>query len=272
MRPLSVLAAFLLLGFGSTAKGDDAAKLQGSWRITALIEDGTLVSPETIRTRYAQDALFTISGNTIVFRTPGSLQTRTLLFVLNDKATPKTLDLAGTEKTSGKGIYLLAGDVLMICLGEPGVKNRPVDFSADKGEPFVLMTLNRVKDAPAAAKNLPVPPPQPARKTDADIRKILTGSWGHQDDTWVNTLSLNPDGTFSSTRTYKKSFGKLFNPNVRSSGTWKLDEGILICRITASTNKDVANQIFSYRIYSVTPTELLLVDQSGNLRREFRMP
>lgn len=198
------------------------------------------------------------------------MQNRTLLFLLDQKSSPKTLDLAGTEKTSGKGIYLLAGDVLMLCLGEPGVKNRPADFSAKKGEPYLLMTLNRLKTAPATAKIPALVPPTPAKMDDARLRKELVATWGHQDDTWVVLFTLNDDGTFSSTRTYKKSFGKLFNPNVRSSGTWKLDDGVLLCRITASTNKELSNQIFSYRIRSVSATELLLVDQVGNLHREFR--
>jgi uncharacterized protein (TIGR03067 family) len=265
------------LGFGQAS---DADKLQGTWEITALVDDGALVPEDVVRSRFAQDGRFTITGQSISLTSPDTLQTRAILFVIDEKASPRTIDLAGTEKTGGKGIYLLSDDVIMICLSEPGTKERPTEFSAKKGSPYMLVTLKRVK----AAANRPAPPaaPEPtkaapatrpvapAKASDDDLRKSLIGTWGHQSDEWVTLFTVNADGTFSSTRDYKKKFGKLFHEDVRSSGTWKLQDGVVLCTITASTDRDLRNQVFSYRIRSISATELIVVDQFGNLRREWR--
>jgi uncharacterized protein (TIGR03067 family) len=265
-----LLSATIVLGFaGAGFAQQDADKLQGTWEITALVDDGQVVSEELLKTRYAQNARFTVKGQSINFLAPGTLQTRTILFVLDDKASPKTIDLPGAEKTGGKGIYLLADDVLMMCLAEPEAKQRPTEFSAKKGSPYLLMTLKRVKttDEPEATQPKEA---TPAPIKDDDMRKVLIGTWGHQDDDWIRMFTLNGDGTFSSTGSFKKKLGKLFHPDVRSSGTWKLQDGIVICTVTASTDRDLRNQVFSYRVRSISANDLVAVDQFGNLRREWR--
>jgi hypothetical protein len=125
--------------------------------------------------------------------------------------------------------------------------------------------------ATAASPAPPLPAAaSPAQLKDEDLRKALLGTWGHQSEDWITLFTLNADGTFSSTRNFKKKFGKIFHEDVRSSGTWKVDHGVVISMITASTNPDMRNQIFSYRIRSISPTELLAADQFGNLRREWK--
>jgi uncharacterized protein (TIGR03067 family) len=264
---------FLLLSSGySSLYGSDADQLQGTWQITALLDEGALVPEEAVRTRFVQDLRFTFSGQTISFIVPGTLQTRTVLFLNDEKANPKTLDLGGAEKVGSRGIYMLSGDTLMVCIGEAGVNQRPTDFSANKNSPQMLMTLKRV---PKAATPQPQPqpaPPPPTPPNDETIRKFLVGTWGHQDEDWVVLFTLNADGTYSSTRTYKDKFGKIFHENVRSSGTWNLENGVVVCKITASTDKNQMNQIFSYRIQSISATEVLAIDQFGKWRREWKAP
>jgi hypothetical protein len=85
-------------------------------------------------------------------------------------------------------------------------------------------------------------------------------------------MTFNPDGTFSSTRTWKKGFQRVFHEDVRSSGTWKVENGIVIINITASTEPDLRNQIYSYRISSITPNDVVYVDQLGQVRREWKVP
>ena len=202
--------------------------------------------------------------------TPRTLQKRSVLFVIDEKASPKTIDLAGAEKTSGKGIYLVSDDVLMLCVGEPDARQRPTEFAARTGSPYLLMTLKRVKSigsrpAPPPAKEAP-----PAQMNDDDLRKSLIGTWRHQTEDWVTMFTINSDGTFSSKRDYKKKLGKLFNEDVRSSGTWKLSDGLVISTITASTDREMRNQIYSYRIRTISASELIVVDQFGGLRREWK--
>jgi|GEM_PF-228509 len=283
--------------------------LDGTWKLTALIEDGAQVTDEQIRWRYANDGVFTIKGQTVSFNYPGTNVPRAVLFVKDSTVNPKTIDLIGSDKTGGRGIYTITGDSLVICIGEPGVNARPAEFSAKKGSPYVLMMLRRTQ-TPPAAPNAPVttvansvnPPmrlpttlvpapaapttvPAPANPpvvmapvpvaaviTDDQIRATLYGTWGHQDEDYNYTYTFNRDGTLSSLRTYKKQFGKIFHEDVRSSGTWKVQEGVILTTVTTSTSRELVNQISSYRIRSLSSNELISVDQFGRLRREWRLP
>src|SRR5262249_13231609 len=110
----------------------------------------------------------------------------------------------------------------------------------------------------------------PVAAKDDELRKLLVGTWGHQDNDLVMYISLNGDDTFATKREYKKTFDKLFREDVRSSGTWKLQDGVVIANVTASTNSDVRGHVFSYRIRSVSATEVLCVDQFGRLWREWK--
>jgi uncharacterized protein (TIGR03067 family) len=268
MSRLILLApAALLLSAPTPAAAQDEANLQGTWEITALIDDGALVPDAVVRGRFALDGRFAVAGQTISFTAPESLQKRTILFVADPRATPKTIDLAGSAKTGGKGIYMLAGDVLLICIGEPDAPQRPTDFSASAGSRALFITLKRVKDSelkPAAAA------PAPAQRSDDELRKALVGMWGHQDDDWLFLITLNADGTFSTSRTYRKRFGKVFNEDVRTSGTWKVEGGVVMRTVTASTDKELLRQVYSFRVRSLEGRELIGVDQFGRVHREWR--
>ncbi len=253
--------------------------LDGSWQITALIEDGVQVPEDQVRLRYANERIFTIKGQALTFLMPGSLQSRSILFITDSSANPKTIDLIGAEKTGGKGIYSLTGDNLVLCIGEPGINVRPAEFSAKRGSPFMLMMLKKL--APAAIPPVPAPnaPPimvealkPPVVTNDDQIRAMFVGSWGHQDEDYNYTYTFNRDGTFSSLRTFKEKFGKIFHEDVRSSGNWKIDQGVILTTTTTSTDKHKVNQISSYRIRTISQSEVISVDQFGRLRREWRLP
>ncbi|MCE9531170.1 MAG: hypothetical protein K8T89_08605, partial [Planctomycetes bacterium] len=96
-----LLSVVTLLGFVSFgfAQKSDSDQLQGTWQITAMMDDGTLVPDDQVGSRFAQDGRLTISGQTIKFMIPGTLLDRTLHFVIDEKASPKTLDLGGAKKT-----------------------------------------------------------------------------------------------------------------------------------------------------------------------------
>jgi uncharacterized protein (TIGR03067 family) len=66
-------------------------------------------------------------------------------FITTDAAqNPKTFDARGSSKDGAKlnwsGIYELEGDMLKLCMGEPGA--RPKEF---KSNPATLWVLKRVK-------------------------------------------------------------------------------------------------------------------------------
>jgi uncharacterized protein (TIGR03067 family) len=248
-----------------------------------MVEDGAVIPDEMIKKRFAVDGRFTVAGQSISFIAPATQEKRTILFATDDKTSPKSFDLAGTDKVSSKGIYMLLDDVLMLCLGEADVKERPTTFAAKQGSGRILLTLHRtkpdayrpppppIKDEPKTppVKDEPKTPPVPAGKLD-NLRDQLFGTWGHQDDDWLHLVTFNRDGTFSATRTYRHRFGKIFHENVRSSGTWKVQENVVILTISASTDKDLLNQISSYRVRSISATEVISVDQFGRLRRDWK--
>ncbi len=262
--------------FPNAAPGES---LDGNWQITALIEDGIQASEDQIRLRYANNRIFTIKGQTLSFIVPGSLEPRAILFVLDNSKTPRSIDLIGSEKTGGKGIYSLTGDTLVLCIGEPGINVRPPEFSATKGSPYLLMMLKKLPALPALAQPAPNAPPvfleaqkPPIVTNDDQIRAMFVGTWGHQDEDYTYTYSFNRDGTFSSLKSFKHQFGKIFHEDVRSSGSWKIDQGVILSTTLTSTDKKNVNQVYANRIRTISQSEVISVDQFGKLRREWRLP
>lgn len=255
--------------------------LDGTWEVTQMIENGVPVGSDVLRNRYVADSRFTIAGNTIRFVRPDK-GVRKLAFVSGQSAGPRTIDLAGTESIGSRGIYAVDGDVLLLCLAAPEASERPRGFASPSGSNQLLVVLQRTPGllntvSRTTAIDLPPPPPAvpavPARsqqEIDGEMRRALIGTWGHQDSDKVEMTTLNEGGTMSFTRTWKKGFRKVFQDTVRSSGTWKLTDGVLVVTITASTDRDHRGQVYSFRIRNLTPTEILYVDQAGNMRREWK--
>jgi hypothetical protein len=200
---------------------------------------------------------------------------RTLAFVTDPRANPKTVDIAGQMRVGGKGIYMRDGDVLMICTRGSDAESRPTVMASLPGSDTFLMTFRRVNDPsppPPAAAVRSEPPPPPVVPAEDSTRKMLSGTWGHQTDDQIVKITLNPDGTFSTLTTYKKGFKKVFDQEDRTSGTWRLKDGDLIMTVTASTIRDRIGQVYSYRITSLTDSEVLYVDnQTGQRRIEWKL-
>ena len=64
--------------------------------------------------------------------------------------------------------------------------------------------------------------------------------------------------------TWKDNFKKMFHQDVRSDGTWKLQDGVVLAKIDTSTDKERRGQIHSFRVRSINSTELVAVDANGN--------
>jgi hypothetical protein len=83
---------------------------------------------------------------------------------------------------------------------------------------------------------------------------------------------MNGDGSFSATMTWKDSFKQMFHKDVRSSGTWKVQSGVVIANTTTSTDSERRGQVGSFRVRSITPSELVAVDHNGQVRQEWKAP
>jgi uncharacterized protein (TIGR03067 family) len=255
---LSLMLTAAMITAGQPA---NPQSLHGTWKITALIEDGKSLTDKEIATEFVADGQFVIDGNVITMLPPGTFNRRSLIFTLGDANGVKTIDLAGTAKGDSKGIYSQSGDTLMMCLG----KTRPTEFSADASTGNVMIAYKRIGDAPAK----PIAPP-PAPKLD-DVSTKLIGTWGHQDDKAIYYYTFNADGSFSGTQDWKKGLKKMFDMDVRSSGTWKMEGDTIVIRITQSNDDYRKGQVTSYKITTIAQNELITVNQYGAARREWRV-
>jgi uncharacterized protein (TIGR03067 family) len=252
---------------------DPARSLNGTWEITALIDDGELLTPATLKATLVGDARLMIDGPVIRFARPGGGEERKLAFVCDPGTNPKRIDIAGSQRVGSRGIYLFDGDTFVVCLAGPGSELRPAEFSSPRGSHAILMTLKRVGTPTArqpAAAATPSPPAPPADR-DKGYTDMLVGTWGHQDNDKVEMTTLNADGSFSATQNWKRGAHKLFQQDGRWSGTWKVQNGTLIFRVTAATDSNLRNQVLSYRISSLTATQLYYTDEKGWMRAEWKV-
>ena len=285
--------AFLFLVPASLLNAQDnpeVARLQGAWEVNSLIENGEVVSLKNVRETMIRDGVLVIEGNLMRFTNPVNNKKRELAFVLNPDQNPKTIDLTSTDKMGSKGIYMLDTNNLLLCLCAHDSNERPTIFASTPASKSMLFSMRKLtgntpvvpptvppvvttntKPTPATTPVVPTSPMLTPATSDEQIRKILVGTWGHQDEERIETFTMNSDNTFSSTWTSKKFFPKLFKGEERCSGTWKLKDGVIIAYITSSTDDHIRNQVFSYRVSWYTTTEIALIDQKGRIHRDWKI-
>ena len=265
----------------------EVARLQGAWEVNSLIENGEVVSLKSVRETMIRDGVLVIEGNIMRFTNPVNNKKRELAFVLNSDQNPRTIDLTSTDKMGNKGIYMLDSNNLLLCLCAHDSNERPTIFASTSVSKSMLFSMRKLtgntpvvppvvttsntKPTPATTPVVPTSPMLTPATSDEQIRKILVGTWGHQDEERIETFTMNSDNTFSSTWTSKKFFPKLFKGEERCSGTWTLKDGVIIAYITSSTDDHIRNQVFSYRVSWYTTTEIALIDQKGRIHRDWKI-
>jgi uncharacterized protein (TIGR03067 family) len=265
----------------------EVARLQGAWEVNSLIENGDVISLKSVRETMIRDGVLVIEGNLMRFTNPVNNKKRELAFVLNPDQNPRTIDLTSTDKIGSKGIYMLDSNNLLLCLCAHDSNERPTIFASTQVSKSMLFSMRKLtgntpvappvvttsntKPTPATTPVVPTSPMLTPATSDEQIRKILVGTWGHQDEERIETFTMNSDNTFSSTWTSKKFFPKLFKGEERCSGTWKLKDGVIIAYITSSTDDHIRNQVFSYRVSWYTTTEIALIDQKGRIHRDWKI-
>jgi uncharacterized protein (TIGR03067 family) len=120
--------------------GKDKAKIQGTWMLESLEADGQQGPAEIIAT-----LTLSFKDDKLVF-SPGEPGFTNYTFKLDPTTTPPSFDMTpveGTDKGKAtKGIYLLQGDTLKICLGHD---KRPKDFTTKAASGRAMYVLKRAK-------------------------------------------------------------------------------------------------------------------------------
>ncbi len=123
-----------------TLKDEEA--IQGTWQAVALEDEG---EKDTAKAVTAAKIRLAFTGNKVVMSglNPFLLEASNpaLTFVLNEKTTPKQIDIIADGWTE-IGIYAFEKGQLKICLDRTG-KNRPTSFTTKKGTDQYCMTLQK---------------------------------------------------------------------------------------------------------------------------------
>jgi uncharacterized protein (TIGR03067 family) len=128
--------------------GDDSAKselkkLQGTWKVTRMEVDGTVIPLQA----FAKVGV-RIEEDRMTFQDQGKPYDVIEITVRPTKQ-PRQIDLhyvAGLKKgVKEEGIYELDGDTLKICQSLNAKKQRPTDLQSPKGAARQLMILKHVK-------------------------------------------------------------------------------------------------------------------------------
>jgi uncharacterized protein (TIGR03067 family) len=260
---LVVVAAIVLT---STAPLAQAQSLDGTWEITAVIDNGRVVEPNEVLLNYAADGRVVIRGQQVELLVPATFQRKRLPFIVDNAQSPMTFDMAGAEKTGGRGIFMASKDSLLLCLSSRS-QGRPTSFSSLPGSGNLLVTLRR-----SSGDLTPPPPPSAPSYEDEQLRRMLVGTWGHQDADSVHYITLAHSGTATTITKWKDQFKQMFHQDVKSTGKWSVRDGVVTVTIDSSSDGERRGQTGSFRVRSITGTELVAVDYDGQVRQEWKAP
>jgi RNA polymerase sigma-70 factor (ECF subfamily) len=120
-------------------KKTDKEKLQGAWVPVAVVTEGKKRSEQEIKDKNFE---MVFSGDKVTVPVKGDKQEVT--YKLDPSKKPKHIDWQMPGDKVAKGIYLLEGDTLKVCVSEDG-EERPTEFESKEGSKIVLMELKKKK-------------------------------------------------------------------------------------------------------------------------------
>lgn len=245
--------------------------LYGTWTILAVERDGEKLGEELIRDKVARDARVVFGDRTMSMVSPRTGHKSVSSFTVDPGRTPHGIDVVAEFDNVQRGIYKFEGDELWVCLNEAEDSERPTVFDAPPGSRNLLMRLRAIDPMPASAAERPKPPPPPspaelAREREANIRKMLVGSWTVTDSKGTLVTVLEPDGRFVSTRNWSRATKRLFfGKTTTSSGRWTYANGWVRVDIYSSNDPFMAGRSYYQHVDTIGPSSLVGETMLGQL-------
>jgi RNA polymerase sigma factor (sigma-70 family) len=117
----------------------DKEKLQGTWVPVSVVTGGRKASEQEIKDKNFE---MVFSGDKVTIPAKGEMKEVT--YKLDPSKKPKHIDFLVAEDKAAKGIYLLQGDTLKVCVSEEG-DERPTELESKEGSKILLMELKKKK-------------------------------------------------------------------------------------------------------------------------------
>ena len=276
-------------------RGQDPAyaPLRGRWQAIELVDDGRVIPQDAIHTWMPSGGQLEVIDNTLVFTSSADGQRHARVFEVNATRYPCEINLVADGRLYAHGIYKLDEGRWVICAAPANQAPRPTEFSAPQESRRVLLVLKHPSDAtrpggeqptagatqakpPASIDLADLPPPPDLRSppgntgkllTDAEVLRMLLGTWKYKDAYGDFFLTLDSKGTFNTFRetATTSAFQQVFVRTAVSSGTWVLTNGQLTFRCTASVQRDRVNQQAPFTVRSISENDLTFVDVRGQV-------
>jgi uncharacterized protein (TIGR03067 family) len=149
MTGLAWLIVLIGLDGPPDAPAVELARHQGTWQVVSFVREG-VESPKALVDAIVRE----VEGDHVVWKRDGKAFAGTRV-ELDVSKTPHAIDVIpdGGQNRGERvlGVYSLEGDVLVVCMADPG-GDRPTSFEAAKGSKRTLMRFKRgPKRRPAAS-------------------------------------------------------------------------------------------------------------------------
>ena len=273
--PCALLCIVVFATLYAAEKNPELQQFQGRWEVAELVENGHVIPHDAIREWLPSGGKIEIVDNAIMYSSPQDGKKHAKIFAIDATQFPKGFDMVTREKKEAAGIYKFDDGKLVVCLTDPEDGPQPTEFSAKEGSKRMLMVLKRASTTTAEKATAPPATSPLAAKilTDAELAKMLPGTWRYRDDAGALVVTIESDGTWSTIRemTEMRLFKKVFVQTPVSSGNWTVSNGTLNFHCTSSIHISRVNHTMPFTIRSISEKDLIFVDYMGRLGKAVKI-
>ncbi|MGI9467170.1 MAG: TIGR03067 domain-containing protein [Rubripirellula sp.] len=245
LRVFSLLALALSVIFSNTSDAqvstadNEVKRMQGHWRITEMVENGSVVPENQMRTSLPGGGLVEIIDYTLLFKSPVTGVKSTKSFRLDPSVYPKQIAILERDTVTGLGIYQFDKGKLVICVANPKAEI-PTDFTAhtNSGRSLMVMESFSVDEGNQGKLFLPPPPrtslARPAvQETNIDVVEVKPAAASSAPTIIVNQAPAPAPAVASNVA------GRILtDAEVRAMlvGNWRMNDGQGLLDITLAAN------------------------------------